>query len=92
MWEIFSPPPPKRLRGPVLMNCPSQIFTFQKKATQSGLRMHIMLHGVNGGSQSPLKKRSMSEGCVSNGSSRSFTVRLLPPRAEGILCDAAVWA
>lgn len=85
------PPPRSVFRGPVLMNCPSQIFTLQK-ATQSGLRMHIMLHGVNGGSHSPLKKCSMSEGCVSNESSRSFPVRLLPSRAEGILCDAAVWA
>lgn len=49
MWEIFSPPP-KRLRGPVLMNCPSQRYLHFKKATQSGLRMHIMLHGVNGDS------------------------------------------
>lgn len=91
--EISCGRSPPLLRRPVLMNCPSQIFTLQKKATQSGFRMHIMLHGVNGGSpRSPLKKCSMSEGCVSNESSRSFPVRLLPSRAEGIVCDAAVWA
>lgn len=33
----FSSPPPKRLRGPVLMNCPSQIFTLQKKQPNLGL-------------------------------------------------------
>ena len=36
---------------------------YTKKATPCGLRMHIMLHGVNGSSQSPPRKRSMSAGC-----------------------------
>lgn len=60
--DVHSVPPPKRLGSPIRMNCPvsTQIFTLEK-AAQSGLRMHIMLHGVNGGSHRvPLGKCSMS--------------------------------
>lgn len=90
MWE--TPPPEASSRARPYELSVSDIYT-SKKATQSGLRMHIMLHGVNGGPHGvPFKKCSMSEGCVSNESSRSFPVRLLPSRAEGIVCDAAVWA
>lgn len=50
MWKIFTPPTFKASsRSRPYELSISEIFTLQK-ATQSGLRMHIMLHGMNGGS------------------------------------------
>lgn len=49
MWEIFFPSSEASSRSRPYELSVSDIYT-SKKATQSGLRMHIMLHGVNGGS------------------------------------------
>lgn len=46
MWETFTPPPEASSRShPYELSVSTQIFTLQK-ANQSGLRMHMMLHGV----------------------------------------------
>lgn len=47
LW--FCPPEAFSQSHPDELSVSTQIFTLEK-ATQSGLRMHIMLHGVNGGS------------------------------------------
>lgn len=105
MWETFTPPPEASSRShPYELSVSTQIFTLQK-ASQSGLRMHMMLHGVMEVPRVPLSNAACRQVAIYptpqqvrrvQRELRSFvfffTIRLLLWRAEGILCDAAVWA